>query len=721
MFAIGSCFSALMSLTRPLATLAVACAAVWLALSLPAAAQTAPTSITLTVDADNLLTGVQEQVLEGLNRTMHVTATVDGTQGFSEDKTLTVTVGHDGDTAGKGVELSCFGDSNIDYKQPVSEQLTITITAGDLSGSTQIGLIQTRMQRVRTCGNDNQYEGSEFLTIRATVDGDTAVTVSEAKVTIIDEEFPPTVTLKLSKDSIREINRRGVVRESIVTATLVGALSSVKTTVTVSAEADWPAVAGDFTLSENRTLSIRGGDRNSTGTVKITTVDNDVDAPDKTVTVKGIASNTLGLAGGPADKTLTIRDDDTDITLTVDTDEVSEGGAASTTVRVTAMIEGTDRFDKARVIDVSVGHDGDTATGGPDYANVPDFTITIPANQASGSNTFSLTPTDDTTHEGDERVSVRGEMRSTVSGVGVDPSVRVGETTFTIADDDSEPTVTLRLSESEISENGGTATVTAGLGHASGVATTVTVSAVAGPSAVAGDFTMSANRTLTIPAGALNSTGIGVAAGGLALGGLFAIFELLDWEDGPDDPAQADPADPRPRPEGSTSVTRTRDGRTRTWVRTWSGVQSRLAAGTRLQLHGAGTGTATHLGHGLHLSFAALPAVHLTDAGTPAALTGGLLLAGGEWRGQHLFAKLRLAHGRYWAADQFTPARLGRQTSRRGLTQQHVEAVGGTQTIWAGWQAQAQAALFEVLQIGSLRFFAPAVGAVYFAFVVDAV
>ena len=33
----------------------------------------------------------------------------------------------------------------------------------------------------------------------------------------------------------------------------------------------------------------------------------------------------------------------------------------------------------------------------------------------------------------------------------------------------------------------------------------------------------------------------------------------------------------------------------------------------------------------------------------------------------------------------------------------------------------AQAALFEELQIGSLRFFAPAVGAVYFAFVVDAV
>ena len=69
------------------------------------------------------------------------------------------------------------------------------------------------------------------------------------------------------------------------------------------------------------------------------------------------------------------------------------------------------------------------------------------------------------------------------------------------------PTATLELSPAFISENGGSAMVTAKLSHTSSETTTVTVSATANSPALMGDFTLSANRTLTIAAGQANSTG----------------------------------------------------------------------------------------------------------------------------------------------------------------------------------------------------------------------
>ena len=70
--------------------------------------------------------------------------------------------------------------------------------------------------------------------------------------------------------------------EGRVTATASPA-SAEAFTVTVSAVAVDPAVAGDFTLA-GATLSFAADATMSTGEVTITAVDNDVDAPDKMVT-----------------------------------------------------------------------------------------------------------------------------------------------------------------------------------------------------------------------------------------------------------------------------------------------------------------------------------------------------------------------------------------------------------------------------------------------------
>ena len=128
---------------------------------------------------------------------------------------------------------------------------------------------------------------------------------ADATLTITDDdEAPvvmPVVTLVLNPDSIAE--NGGVSR---VTATASPA-SAEAFTVTVSAVAVDPAVAGDFTLG-GATLSFAADATASTGEVTITAVDNDVDAPDKTVTVSGAVS--LDGVDAPANVALTIADDD---------------------------------------------------------------------------------------------------------------------------------------------------------------------------------------------------------------------------------------------------------------------------------------------------------------------------------------------------------------------------------------------------------------------------
>ena len=422
--------------------------------------------------------------------------------------------------------------------------------------------------------------------------------VTGATVEIIDDDASPTVTLSLSDASIGEDAGVATVRASLSHG------SSVVTTVTVSVSPDAPATSSDYSLSANKVLTIAAGATDSTGEVTITGVDNDVDAVDKTVQVKGATSNTFGISG-PADVELTLEDDDTrgvtvsktdldiaeggdgdytvvltseptgqvtvtpsrssgdtDVTVsgavtftagnwstartvtvsagqdsdaaddtavightvsgadygsvtaasvdvTVDDDEtVSSGviltvvpesvseGAGATTVTVTAGLNGGTRGD-ATPVAVAVG--SGTAESGTDFAAVAGFTILIPANTQSHTGTFSLSPTQDTVDEPDETVSVAGT--TTVPGFSVTGAA------VEIIDDDASPTVTLSLSDASIGEDAGVATVRASLSHGSSVVTTVTVSVSPDAPATSSDYSLSANKVLTIAAGATDSTG----------------------------------------------------------------------------------------------------------------------------------------------------------------------------------------------------------------------
>ena len=253
--------------------------------------------------------------------------------------------------------------------------------------------------------------------------------------------------------------------------------------------------SGDTDVTVSGALTFTAGDWNTAQTVTVSAGE-DTDAADDTAEIGHAVSGADYGGVTVASVDVSVDDDETassGVTLTVSPESVGEG-AGATTVTVTAALNGGTRGEATPV---AVTVDSGTATSGTDFTAVSGFTITVPANTQSHTGTFSLVPTQDTVDEPDETLSVGGS----VTGLAVTGSE------IEITDDDASPTVTLALSDASVGEDGGGATVTAGLSHASSVATTVTVSVNPDSPTVTGDYSVSANKVLSIAAGTTASTG----------------------------------------------------------------------------------------------------------------------------------------------------------------------------------------------------------------------
>ena len=332
-----------------------------------------PTALTLSVDADTDTNNVQTSLAEdGGAKMVRVTASLGGSSTFNVAKTVAVEVGADADGATEGTDYTNVGTQNI------------TINAGASSGYVEFTLTPT---------DDDIDEPDEGISIEGTL---ASVTVTGTSLTITDDEATPTVTLVLTPATI---NESGETNASTVTATLSGE-SSAAVTVEVSVPNTAPV-----TLSSNTTLTIAAGSKASTGTVTITAVDNNVDAPNETVTVSAAARGGVAI---PVIETLTINDDDvapTGITLSVSPATVRETDG-ETEITVTATVNGTTRYADAKTVTVSVG-DG-TATSGMDYDAVSNFDIIIAAGDTSNTGTFDLTIINDAVQEKDETIEITG-------------------------------------------------------------------------------------------------------------------------------------------------------------------------------------------------------------------------------------------------------------------------------------------------------------------------
>ena len=343
-----------------------------------------------------LLSASPSTVSEGAGATsVEVTATLDA-GARTEETTVTVTVMGSGDP--DAVDFTAVRD------------FTITIPEGVTSGRGMFTL---------TPENDNLEESSETLTVDGTAD----LPVTGTSVTITDDDVASDgIVLSASPARVSEEGGAVPVR---VTASLNGAARQTGTTVTVSVAGSGNPDAVDFQPVQDFTITISPNAANGEGTFTLVPLDDGTAEADETLTLSGV-SDVSALPVTPT--TVRLADDDdpsTQILLSAVPERVSEGDGP-TRVRVTATLDRASR-QQATSVTVSVSGSGDP--GAVDFAAVPDFEITIPANAASGEGTFTLTPEDDATVESDERLALSG-----VSDLPVTPAA------VTLVDDDEVST-----------------------------------------------------------------------------------------------------------------------------------------------------------------------------------------------------------------------------------------------------------------------------------------
>ncbi len=427
-------------------------------------AVTSPEDVILTITDDDDATTVTitvepTEVMEHLGSVgIMVTATLDVAR--STDTPMTVLVEEGTATAG------------TDYAEVSPIHLTIAAHETSQRGSFSFTPIE-----------DDMIELDETVYITTSVDG---LSVIEAILSILDP--PPEVSLELTPEVISEVDGQAAISAHL------SAPSSEETFLAISAAAINPATHLNYTLSGNPTLTIPAGQTISTGTVTIMAVDNEIDEPDKMVTISGQVMNAEGVTD-PEDVTLTITDDDeaTTVTLTVVPPEIDED-VGREEITVTAALDVARSTDTDLTISVESG----TATSGVDFIAVPSFPLTIRAREREGDWTFPFTPIADGVDEPDETAWIRG--------IAMD-GLQVTGTELTLLGRDPIPEVTLVLIPEAISEANGHAYVTARLSSASSAETIIEVSARPDSPATHHDYSLSSNTTLRIASGVTTSTG----------------------------------------------------------------------------------------------------------------------------------------------------------------------------------------------------------------------
>ena len=471
-----------------------------------------PSGLKIMVDTDPVKEGNQDSVDEDAGgTTVKVTVTLNGTT-FGVDKTVNVTIGKENDTAKKGE------DYRTGSKTKTINDLTFTLKAEEASASETFTL---------TPIDDEIDEEDETISLNGTLTG---VTVTDATITLTDDDEAPsgfTITVDTDPDTDGDQNSVGedpVATTVTVTATLDGtSLFASNQTVTVTVGADsntdeeGKAVSGtDYTPVPNFDITINAGKASGSNTFTLT--------PKHDILVEG--KETISVTGklgsfDDAKATIIITDNDaapTGLRISVDTGSPENLGSSTrnlsserdrsllyedaettTTVAVTATLDGNSRFSVEKTVTVSIG--GGTATWGTDYTAVPHFDITIGAGAKSGTSTFDITPIDDKLAEGDETINLEGTLTGiTVTG-----------TTITITDDDTAPTgITLTVDPASVGEEDGKPeiTVKAAVNGATRYtkAKTVTVSVGGGTATSETDYEEVPGFDITIGAGAESAT-----------------------------------------------------------------------------------------------------------------------------------------------------------------------------------------------------------------------
>lgn len=259
------------------------------------------------------------------------------------------------------------------------------------------------------------------------------------------------------------------------------------------------AIAGsDYTAVTASTITILAGNTTANYSVIVT---DDID-PESTETFVTTLSNPIsGLTLG-ANTMYTHSISDNDISRKVYFDNAASNAAESTTA-VTVNLS-VDVVDMVNPTSVEYAVTGGTATSGTDYT-FSSGTVTFPVGITTGS--FSFLVNNDALYETNETIIIG---LSNPVNCNLDSSVPFGGTgftayTYTINDNDANPTLAFNSSFSVGSESATTVNVAVDLSIVSGIDASA-VYTVTGTATGSGfDYTL-ANGTITIPSGSTTAT-----------------------------------------------------------------------------------------------------------------------------------------------------------------------------------------------------------------------
>ena len=324
-----------------------------------------------------------------------------------------------------------------DYKKVTNKQLSVA--AGNESAEIVIEV-----------NGDVTDEADETVEVKLGTPTNAAVSGADGAGTasgiITDDDATPTVTLALGSDK-GIIVESGAGNSTTVTASL-SAVTYEAVTLTVSVPDGAPV------SQQGTTLTIAAGETQSTGTVTVSAVNNEVDAADQQVTVSAESSGAN--VAHPSDVTLTITDDDTrGVTVTGTSLAVSESDVEETKSSREDQAQYSVVLTSEPTDDVSI-----SLSVSPAAVTLSSTELTFTPSNWNQAQTVTVTAVDDTIDNDNDK------REATVTHT-LDPGssdytgVKVSEVTVTVDDDDDAPGgITLSVDKTSIAEDDATATVT---------------------------------------------------------------------------------------------------------------------------------------------------------------------------------------------------------------------------------------------------------------------
>ena len=320
--------------------------------------------------------------------------------------------------------------SGTDYTFAAGE---VTISAGASSTDLSVTII-----------GDVLYENNETIIIELDPDGGGITNATDGTmshtITINEDDSAPKIQFNSATLSGDEGSTETVTIE-------IDAVSSIDATVSYSTSDGTATGASgtDYTIITNQTATISAGQ--TTTTFSLVTASDALDEDDETITVT-LSSPSNSSLNTNSVLTHTITDDDPKPTI-------SFSASAYTNDESTTSPSLTINLSAASGRDLVLGYavSGGTATGsGTDYSFTDNTAFTVTAGNTS--ETVSFTVIDDALDEEDQTIIV-----DLTAVTNVDAGASNQQATYTITDDDNEPTVYFTSETSTTSESDATKSV----------------------------------------------------------------------------------------------------------------------------------------------------------------------------------------------------------------------------------------------------------------------